>query len=202
MASSIQPNLAAAARATARADRAIPRLLPSADVGAKAPDPDERAEGATLSAKLPFPRLHVHLHGRHCRCCCGAYASAQSRSRALGARRDPRSQRRLQPRGAGHRQRDFYRDAHRRIFDAMVALNERSQAIDFVTLKEELARGGRARRRRRSRVRRLARRRRAARDQRRVLRAHRQGEGDAAEPDLRGEQDPRPTPTRPTRKPT
>jgi replicative DNA helicase len=37
---------------------------------------------------------------------------------------------------------DFYRDAHRRIFDKMVALNERNQAIDFVTLKEELARAG------------------------------------------------------------
>ncbi len=37
---------------------------------------------------------------------------------------------------------DFYRDAHRRIFDKMVALNERNQAIDFVTLKEELSRGG------------------------------------------------------------
>src|SRR5688500_20210008 len=37
---------------------------------------------------------------------------------------------------------DFYRDAHRRIFDKMVALNERRQAIDFVTLKEELARAG------------------------------------------------------------
>ena len=37
---------------------------------------------------------------------------------------------------------EFYRDAHRRIFDKMVALNERNQAIDFVTLKEELSRGG------------------------------------------------------------
>ena len=37
---------------------------------------------------------------------------------------------------------DFYRDAHRRIFDRMVALNERHDAIDFVTLKEELARAG------------------------------------------------------------
>jgi replicative DNA helicase len=36
--------------------------------------------------------------------------------------------------------RDFYRDAHRRIFNRMVELNERAQAIDFVTLKEELAR--------------------------------------------------------------
>src|SRR6187397_520010 len=32
---------------------------------------------------------------------------------------------------------DFYRDAHRRIFDKMVQLNERNQAIDFVTLKEK-----------------------------------------------------------------
>jgi replicative DNA helicase len=37
---------------------------------------------------------------------------------------------------------DFYRDAHRRIFDRMVALNERGDAIDFITLKEELTRGG------------------------------------------------------------
>jgi replicative DNA helicase len=37
---------------------------------------------------------------------------------------------------------DFYRDAHRRIFDKMVALNERHDAIDFITLKEELARSG------------------------------------------------------------
>jgi replicative DNA helicase len=38
--------------------------------------------------------------------------------------------------------RDFYRDAHRRIFDRMVTLNERGAAIDFITLKEELSRGG------------------------------------------------------------
>ncbi len=38
--------------------------------------------------------------------------------------------------------RDFYRDAHRRIFDRMVTLNERGEAIDFITLKEELSRGG------------------------------------------------------------
>ena len=36
----------------------------------------------------------------------------------------------------------FFRDAHRRIFDRMVALNERSQPIDLVTLKEELERAG------------------------------------------------------------
>jgi len=38
--------------------------------------------------------------------------------------------------------RDFYRDAHRRIFDRMVTLSERGEAIDFITLKEELSRGG------------------------------------------------------------
>jgi replicative DNA helicase len=36
---------------------------------------------------------------------------------------------------------DFYREAHRRIFDAMAVLAERSQAIDLVTLKDELVRG-------------------------------------------------------------
>jgi replicative DNA helicase len=35
---------------------------------------------------------------------------------------------------------DFHREAHRRIFEAMAALTERSQAIDLVTLKDELAR--------------------------------------------------------------
>jgi replicative DNA helicase len=38
--------------------------------------------------------------------------------------------------------RDFFRDAHRRIFDKMVALSERNDAIDLVTLKEELRRSG------------------------------------------------------------
>src|SRR6476619_6742077 len=38
--------------------------------------------------------------------------------------------------------KDFFRDAHRRIFDKMVALNERGNAIDLVTLKEELGRSG------------------------------------------------------------
>jgi replicative DNA helicase len=37
---------------------------------------------------------------------------------------------------------DFYRDAHRRIFDKMVRLSERGGAIDLVTLKEELGRSG------------------------------------------------------------
>src|SRR5262250_3128453 len=37
---------------------------------------------------------------------------------------------------------DFFRDAHRRIFDRMVKLSERSGAIDLVTLKDELSRSG------------------------------------------------------------
>ena len=37
---------------------------------------------------------------------------------------------------------DFFRDAHRRIFDTMVDLSERGHAIDFVTLKDELLRSG------------------------------------------------------------
>jgi replicative DNA helicase len=35
---------------------------------------------------------------------------------------------------------DFYRDAHRRIFESMAGLSERSQPIDLVTLKDELSR--------------------------------------------------------------
>ena len=38
--------------------------------------------------------------------------------------------------------RDFFREAHRRIFDKMVKLSERGDAIDLVTLKEELGRSG------------------------------------------------------------
>ena len=40
------------------------------------------------------------------------------------------------------RPEDFYRDAHRRIFEKMIALAERRTAIDFVTLKEELGAAG------------------------------------------------------------
>jgi replicative DNA helicase len=37
---------------------------------------------------------------------------------------------------------DFFRDAHRRIFEKMVLLSERRNAIDLVTLKEELGKTG------------------------------------------------------------
>ena len=37
---------------------------------------------------------------------------------------------------------DFYRHAHQRVFDTMVGLSERGQAIDFVTVKDELGRAG------------------------------------------------------------
>src|SRR5262245_1546111 len=36
---------------------------------------------------------------------------------------------------------DFFRDAHRRIFDKMVALTDRREPVDLVTLKDELSRG-------------------------------------------------------------
>ena len=38
--------------------------------------------------------------------------------------------------------KDFFRDAHRRIFEKMVGLSERSQPIDLVTLKDELSKSG------------------------------------------------------------
>ena len=37
---------------------------------------------------------------------------------------------------------DFFRDAHRRIFDKMVKLSEKNDAIDLITLKDELGRSG------------------------------------------------------------
>src|SRR5476649_174827 len=37
---------------------------------------------------------------------------------------------------------DFFRDAHRRIFDKMVKLVERGDAVDLVTLKDELGKSG------------------------------------------------------------
>ena len=38
--------------------------------------------------------------------------------------------------------KDFFRNAHSRIFEKMVLLSERGDAIDFVTLKEELSKSG------------------------------------------------------------
>jgi replicative DNA helicase len=38
---------------------------------------------------------------------------------------------------------DFFRDAHRIVYETMIQLSERGQAIDLVTLKDELARNGR-----------------------------------------------------------
>ncbi len=37
---------------------------------------------------------------------------------------------------------DFYRDAHRRIFEKMIVLTDRSEPVDLVTLKDELGRSG------------------------------------------------------------
>src|SRR4030095_9076515 len=38
--------------------------------------------------------------------------------------------------------RDFYRDAHRRIFEKMIQLSERARAMDFTPPRDELARAG------------------------------------------------------------
>jgi replicative DNA helicase len=40
------------------------------------------------------------------------------------------------------RAEDFFRDAHRRIFEAAKTLHDRGRGIDFITLKEELSRRG------------------------------------------------------------
>jgi replicative DNA helicase len=37
---------------------------------------------------------------------------------------------------------DFFRDAHRRLFDTMVSLTDRSEPVDLVTLTDELAKSG------------------------------------------------------------
>ena len=37
---------------------------------------------------------------------------------------------------------DFYRDAHRRIFEKMVGLTDRGSPVDLITLKDELTRSG------------------------------------------------------------
>ncbi|HEY6327946.1 MAG TPA: DnaB-like helicase N-terminal domain-containing protein, partial [Blastocatellia bacterium] len=40
------------------------------------------------------------------------------------------------------RRDEFFLDSHRRIYEKMVALSERNQPIDFITLTDELRRGG------------------------------------------------------------
>ena len=86
---------------------------------------------------------------------------------------------------------DFFRDAHRRIFDRMVALNERGDAIDFVTLERRAVATRRSRRSGRAGLHRLARGRRAAIRERRVLREDRQRKVHASQPHSFGEQDSR-----------
>ena len=85
--------------------------------------------------------------------------------------------------------KDFFRDAHRRIFDKMVALSERGRCHRLHHAERRADAGRRARRDRRAGLHRGARRRRAAVGQRRVLRADRQGEVDAPQPDPLGQQD-------------
>ena len=97
---------------------------------------------------------------------------------------------------------DFFRDAHRRIFDKMVKLVRARRRH-----RSRHAQGGartlrRSRRGRRPGLHRGARRRRAALDQRRALRADHQGEGDAPQPDLLRQQDSSRRRTRPRKRPT
>src|SRR5579864_9343252 len=67
------------------------------------------------------------------------------------------------------RSEDFFLPQHRHIFERMVQLGEKQQAIDTITLMEDLARSGALE---------------AARDECGSLRAHREGKGHSAEPDL------------------
>ena len=94
-------------------------------------------------------------------------------------------------RGRGLDSRDFFRDAHRRIFDKMVRARRAGRRDRPGHPQGGAGRGGRARRGGRPGLHRRARRRRAALDQRRALRPDHQGEGHPPEPDLLGEQDPR-----------
>ena len=71
---------------------------------------------------------------------------------------------------------DFYRDAHRRIFEKMVGLTDQGSPVDLLTLKDELARSGELDEVGRTRVHQRADRRRAPVVQRRALREDRQGE--------------------------
>ena len=82
---------------------------------------------------------------------------------------------------------DFFRDAHRRIFDKMV--NSSSGRRHRSSRSRTSSAGRRARRGRRAGLHRGAGRRRAPLDERRALRAHHQGEGDPPESDLLGQQD-------------
>ena len=118
------------------------------------------------------------------------HASAQPRRREVGARRDPDPQRSVQPRrGADRRARFLPRRAPPHLRPDGRA--QRARRSDRLRHAEGGAvASGRARRGRRAGLHRVARRRRAALGQRRVLRADRQGEVDAPEPDSLGEQDP------------
>ena len=84
--------------------------------------------------------------------------------------------------------RDFYRDAHRRIFEKMIQLSERRKRHRLRHAQGRALPRGRARRSGRPGLHLGARRRPAARHQRRVLRAHRAREVDASQSHLRVQQ--------------
>ena len=76
---------------------------------------------------------------------------------------------------------DFFLDQHRRIFNQMIELAEKQQAIDLVTLSDVLARKGELESAGGSGLYRAAGGRRPARLSPGALRAHRQAEGAAAQ---------------------
>ncbi len=84
---------------------------------------------------------------------------------------------------------DFFREAHRRIFDKMVSLNERGQVIDLVTLKEELGRSGKLQEVGGPAYIAGLPERRAPLDQYRALRAYHQRKGHSPQPDSVGHSD-------------
>ena len=97
---------------------------------------------------------------------------------------------------------DFFRDAHRRIFEKMVLLSERRHGDRHRHAEGGTGQDRRDRRSGRAGLHRLAGGRRPAVDQRRVLRAHHQGEGDPPQPDLRGQPHSHHRVRPPRRKPT
>ena len=85
---------------------------------------------------------------------------------------------------------DFFHDHHRRIYQQMITLGETQQAIDLVTLTEQLQRSGELESSGGRGLHLAVDGRRAARHERRALRAHREGKSAAARPDPRDARHP------------
>ncbi len=92
------------------------------------------------------------------------------------------------------RPEDFYREAHEIIFDALISLAERDEAVDIITIQEELR--GKNQLDTVGRVSHGAHRQRSHRSQRGVLRPHRRREGHPAPADRRLDADDKLEPRR------